>query len=119
MPASILWVIVSQLGHNAEADHELSQSLDTTWNSDPEGLPSKIAGFLLGHITEADLLNAAASPDMKKDQGQHCEVWYFDGVRKLLAGDKAGAIDCFHRCCATRARRISANTSSRSRNCRR
>jgi tetratricopeptide (TPR) repeat protein len=96
-----LWVIVSQLGQKAQADHELSQSLDSSWNADPEGLPSKIAAFLLGHTSESDLLTSAASPDVKKDQGQHCEVWYFDGVRKLLAGDKAGAIDCFRRCTDT------------------
>jgi tetratricopeptide (TPR) repeat protein len=96
-----LWVITSQLGQSADSDRTLAQSLETNWNADPEGLPSRIASFLLGHITETDLLTAASSPDMKKDQGQHCEVWYFDGVRKLLAGDKAGAIDCFRRCTDT------------------
>ena len=76
--------------------------MESTWNAEPAALPSKIASFLLDHTSETDLLAAASSStDPKKDQGQHCEVWYFDGIKKLLGGDKAGAVDCFHRCIDT------------------
>jgi tetratricopeptide (TPR) repeat protein len=96
-----LWVIGNQQNQKAAADKNLSECLESTWNAEPEQLPSKIAGFLLDHVSETDLLALAASTDPKKDMGQHCEVWYFDGIKKLMAGDKAGAIDCFHRCVNT------------------
>jgi tetratricopeptide (TPR) repeat protein len=96
-----LWVISSQLNQKAAADQALAQQLETTWNAEPEELPSKIASFLLDKISESDLMAAAVSSDAKKDQGQHCEAWYFDGMKKLLTGDKAAAIDCFQRCITT------------------
>jgi hypothetical protein len=47
------------------------------------------------------LIAAAASPDGPKDKGQHCEAWYFAGMKRLLAGDKPGAIEAFHKCLTT------------------
>ena len=44
---------------------------------------------------------AAVSPDAKTDQSQHCETWYFAGMKRLLTGDRKGAVDAFHQCLAT------------------
>jgi lipoprotein NlpI len=60
-----------------------------------------VASHLLGNVTEADLFAAAASPDAKKESGQHCEAWFYAGMKKLLAGEKKAAADCFHKCLAT------------------
>jgi lipoprotein NlpI len=62
---------------------------------------SKLAAFLLNHLSENDLIAAAASDDVKKDQGQHCEVWYFVGMKRLLAEDRKTAFDDFQKCVAT------------------
>lgn len=96
-----LWLIAKAKNSKTDPDKQLADYLQTGWNSPPDDLATKIAGFLLGRIPEADLLAAASSPDAKKDQGQHCEAWYFAGMKRLLDGDKTTAIDYFHRCVAT------------------
>jgi lipoprotein NlpI len=96
-----LWIIGTAQGHKAAADQELSVTILSNWNAEPSQLTSKIASFLLGQVNETDLMAAANSPDPKKSQGQHCEVWYFDGIKKLLAGDQAAATSSFNQCLAT------------------
>jgi lipoprotein NlpI len=61
-----------------------------------------IAEFLLNKIVEADFVAAANSPDTEKDRGQHCEAWYYSGMKRLLAGDKKTAANYFRKCLATR-----------------
>jgi tetratricopeptide (TPR) repeat protein len=96
-----LWIIEVQQGQKQNADQALTTAMQGAWNSEPGALPSKIAGFLLDHISESDLMAAAASSDAKKDQGQHCEAWYFDGMKKLLTGDRLAGLDSLHRCLNT------------------
>jgi lipoprotein NlpI len=96
-----LWLISKAQNPKIDADQELSDSLENSWNSSPDDLTSKTAAFLLGRINEADYLAAAASSDAKTDQGRHCEAWYFAGMKRLLMGDKKTAIDAFHQCLAT------------------
>jgi lipoprotein NlpI len=62
---------------------------------------SKICEFLLDKISEADLFAAADSTDPKKERTQHCEAWYFSGMKYLLAGDKKTAANYFTKCSAT------------------
>ncbi len=66
----------------------------------------KVGAFLLGNVTEDDLMTAAASPDAAKDQGQHCEAWYYAGMKRLLAGDKKTAADDFNHSLATKQTRF-------------
>jgi len=96
-----LWLVAKAQNSKTDPDQELSVDLENGWNSPPDELVSKTAAFLLGRINEADYLAAAASPDAKTDRGQHCEAWYFAGMKRLLMGDKKGAIDAFHKCLAT------------------
>ncbi|HEV7401782.1 MAG TPA: hypothetical protein VGO11_02605, partial [Chthoniobacteraceae bacterium] len=63
--------------------------------------PSRIADFLLGKLDEAALLTAAEAPDAKKTRQQKCEAWYYAGVARLTAGEKAEAASCFRKCVAT------------------
>ena len=48
-----------------------------------------------------DLFAAAASPNPKTDSGQHCEAWFYAGMKKLFSGDKKTAANYFHKCLAT------------------
>jgi tetratricopeptide (TPR) repeat protein len=97
-----LWLIGrAQNGKAADTDQDLAQALENAWNSPADDVTSKTASFLLGRMTEGDYLSATGSPDLKTDQSQHCEAWYFAGMKRLLMGDKATAIDYFHRCLAT------------------
>ena len=54
---------------------------------------SRIGRFLLDQISEFDFLGGATSSDMEKNRAQHCEAWYYAGMKRLLAGDKNTAAD--------------------------
>ena len=62
---------------------------------------SQLGDFLLGTLDEADLLKTADSSDAKEDRKQHSEAWYYSGMKRLAAGDKAGAAECFRKSIAT------------------
>ena len=96
-----IWLIVTRQNPKAHADQELSDSILNDWNSTPEDLSTKIARYLLGHFSEANLIAAAASPDPIQDQGQHCKVWYFIGMKQLLSGEKPSAIESFRKALVT------------------
>lgn len=96
-----LWLISTEKNPQGNADQELATSLQNDWNSPPEDLTSKIAAFLLGHIHESDLIANAASPDPSREPGQYCKVWYFAGMKRLLAGDMTTAISYFQKSLAT------------------
>ena len=96
-----IWLISREENPKGNADEELSTSLQNDWNSPPEELTSKIAAFLLGHIRENDLIANAASPDPSREPGQYCKVWYFAGMKRLLAGDTTAALNDFQTCVAT------------------
>ncbi len=96
-----IWVISTVQDPDGTADETLSTALQNTWNSTPEDLTSKIAAFLLGHVTEGDLIANAATPDPSREPGQYCKVWYFAGMKRLLSGDTATAIGYFQKSVAT------------------
>ena len=92
-----IWLIQHQQNKTAEADQELTAYLA----EHPSDWVSKVGEMFLGQINEADLLAVAASPNPKLNQSQHCEAWYFIGMKRLLAGDKVAAADDFRQCLAT------------------
>jgi lipoprotein NlpI len=97
-----IWIIRNQQGQKAQADQELSAALSQKWNAAPDAWASQNARILLGRISESDYLAAAVvSNDPDKDQGQHCEAWFYLGEKRLFAGDKIGASAAFRACLAT------------------
>ena len=96
-----LWLIGVAQNPTGPANQDLSNALQNNWSLAPDDLVTKIAQFLLDRESEADLIAAAASTNPKTDAGQHCEIWYFAGMKRLLSGDKATAIDYFRKCVAT------------------
>ena len=96
-----IWVISTHQSQGGDADAQLSTALLNDWNSPPEDLTSKIASFLLGHISETDLIANAASPDPSREPGQYCRVWYFAGMKRLLGGDATKAVGYFQKSVAT------------------
>lgn len=71
-PRLSIWLIRVRLDETEEASKELSTYLDKRQKATPSDWFSKVAGYLLGKVSEADLFAAAASPDPKTDSGQHC-----------------------------------------------
>jgi lipoprotein NlpI len=100
-PRLFLWLMRSRLGESDAANKELAAFLDKRRDETPEEWTSKVAGHLLGNVSEADLFAAAKSSDAKKERGLFCEAWFFAGMKKLLGGDKATAADYFRKCIAT------------------
>jgi len=63
--------------------------------------PSHIANFLLGNLTQ-DQLMAKAKTDHEAESNDHlCEAWFYSGMVKLFSGDSKGAQDCFAKAVAT------------------
>ena len=100
-PRLFLWLMRSRLGETDAANIELAAFLDKHRNVTQEEWTSKVAGYLLGNVSEANLFAAAKSSDAKKERGLFCEAWFFTGMKKLLGGDKATAADYFRKCIAT------------------
>jgi lipoprotein NlpI len=100
-PRLFLWLMRSRLGERDAANKELAAFLDKRRNATSEEWTSKVAGHLLGKVSEADLFAAAKSSDVKKQRGLFCEAWFFAGMKKLLGGDEATAADYFRKCVAT------------------
>jgi len=96
-----LWLVSTQQDPQGDADAVLSREVLNDWNSPPEDLTSKIAAFLLGHIREGELIANAASPDPNLDPPQFCKIWYFTGMKRLLAGDMKTAISYFNKSLGT------------------
>ena len=100
-PRLFLWLMRSRLGEGDAANKELAAFLQKRRDPKSEEWTSKLAGHLLGNVSEADLFAAAKSSDAKKERGLFCEAWFFAGMKKLLKGDKATAADYFRKCIAT------------------
>jgi lipoprotein NlpI/uncharacterized protein YecT (DUF1311 family) len=101
---NLIWLILAEQGQNEAANKELAADIEQQLNDASEAWTSKIASFLLNKINQADFITAAASPDPKKTRDQRCDAWFYAGIKHLLAGDKATAIDCFQKALATRAK---------------
>ena len=97
-----LWMIArSQNRTEEEANHALGDAVQNNWNASADDYVTKLAGFLLGRMSEAEVIAAAISSDPKTDQTQHCEAWYFTGMKRLLSGDRDAARDHFQHCVDT------------------
>src|SRR5438034_418261 len=96
-PRLFIWIIRSRLGEREAADKELA----TYFNAEPGTWVSKVATYLLGNLSEVELFTAAASPDANTDRGQHCEAWFYAGMKNVLGDDKWAAVQFFKKCLAT------------------
>jgi tetratricopeptide (TPR) repeat protein len=96
-----IWLCSSSLRNSERANTDLKAYLSARGSKDPGDWPSEVGWFLVGQITEQDLLRAAKSADIKKDKEQHCEAYYYIGSKRLFAGDKTIAAAEFGNCLAT------------------
>jgi lipoprotein NlpI len=96
-PRLFIWIIRSRLGEREAADKELA----THFNAEPGTWVSKVEAYLLGNLSEAEFLAAAASPVADTDRGQHCEAWFYAGMKNLLDGNKPAGTEFFKKCLTT------------------
>jgi tetratricopeptide (TPR) repeat protein len=93
-----LWIIRAQNGQKADADHNLSDYLNDCSESTKNDWLSTIGKFLLDQINETDFLAASISANLQQNKQQRCVSCYFEGMKRLLAGDKKVASQYFHNC---------------------
>ncbi len=96
-----LWLISKLENSRVDGDQALSDALENNWNNSAEDFTAKTAAFLLGRVTESDYLTAASSTDGNIDATQHCQAYYFAGMKRLLMGDRGTAADYFQKCLNT------------------
>lgn len=96
-----IWIIRARSGEKDAATKELSSYLSSRKPHNSPDWPLQIGRFLDGQITEADLLNAAASANSKTDREQHCEAFFYAGSKRLVDNDTGGAVDLFKKCLGT------------------
>jgi lipoprotein NlpI len=57
--------------------------------------PGPVINLYLGKATAATVLTAAVDSDAKKDQGRHCEAYFYLGEQALIAGKRVEAKGLF------------------------
>jgi lipoprotein NlpI/alpha-tubulin suppressor-like RCC1 family protein len=96
-----IWLIRARLGDAEAATAELDTYLTRRATGKSADWASQVGRFLAGRITESQFLAAAKSADPETETGQLCEAYFYSGSKRLLAGEKAGALDLFQKCLAT------------------
>lgn len=95
------WLLETRSGERQKANQQLlAHCLDRTGGT-PADWPNCIARFLLNQTSEADFFKAIDAADSGKELS---EFWYYTGMKHLLAGDNAGATDCFRKSLTTKTR---------------
>ena len=103
-PEIFLWLVQIRQGQGAEADKQLSAFLDKHIERSTDHWGSKICSFLTGRLSETEFVGGTGSYFAYREQGHQCEAWYYVGTKRLLAGDKTGAVDAFEKSIATKSR---------------
>ena len=96
-----IWLIRARLGETASATRELTAYLQSRPPGKPGDWRLQVGRFLAGQLPEQKFLQSAANPDTKTDHEQHCEAWFYAGMKHLLAGDQATATSDFQKCVDT------------------
>ncbi len=93
-----IWLIRAREGEQAAADQELGAWCGPGKKPKATRWEKNIGAFLLGRMSEPDLLGAARHGN---DSGRQCEAWFYAGMKRLFSGDTATARDYFQKCLAT------------------
>lgn len=90
-----IWLARARLGEAVDATKELAERLHAL---KLEPWPGRIGEFLLGKISQEELVKAAENSDEKLDREQKCEAYFYAGTRRLIDGDQEGAATLFRKC---------------------
>jgi tetratricopeptide (TPR) repeat protein len=96
-----IWVLQTRQGQTAKADKELSDYLRGRSDGSSQDFPSEVGEFLLGRVSESELMASAVSANSKQDQEQRCRAWYYAGIKRWFSGEQKIAAEYFGKCIAT------------------
>jgi lipoprotein NlpI len=80
-----LWLVKARAGQAADANRDLKQYATKEHRGRPGDWFNQIASFLMGEQNEEQFFNLAGSKD------QICDAYFYAGVKKVIAKDKAAA----------------------------
>jgi tetratricopeptide (TPR) repeat protein len=99
-----IWIIENENGQHDAATKDLSDVLAKPGLVKPDSWTAQVGNFLLGKITQDQLIAKAGESNPAVVNERFCEAWYYTGVVKRLAGDTKGARDCFTKAISTGAK---------------
>ena len=105
-----IWAVQARIGEREKADKELQAYCQNRSERTSADWQMHIAEFLLNQISAADFAKAIAPDDTGNEQS---EYWYYSGMKRLLAGNKTGASDCFRKSLTTKTRPYAVFLSAR------
>lgn len=98
------WRTQTESGQQGIAAQNLTNNLAKPNMFKPDDWSTSIGNFLLGKITQDQLLEKAHAAPSYEAAGDLCEAWFYIGVTKRIAGDLKGAQDAFDKAVATQAK---------------
>jgi tetratricopeptide (TPR) repeat protein len=98
------WMSRARLGETAVATKELQSYIDHRGTKGQNEWVSKVARFLAGQLTEAEIFISVANDDKEIENGQRCEAYFYVGTKRLIGGDKTAARKNFEKCVETSAK---------------
>lgn len=98
VPYVWVWLLRARLGERMAATKNLSESLKGYVPRESDVWYTKIARFLVGEISGADLLDAAKEANLESTRRNLCGAHFFIGSERLLRGRTSQAIESFSVC---------------------
>jgi tetratricopeptide (TPR) repeat protein len=92
-----VWLLRTRLGEMNAANEELARYLTTRPAAKVSDWYASAAGFLLGKVSEEQLLAASTAPERFEALRLQSKAWYYIGMKKLFVTEK-GAIESLARC---------------------
>jgi lipoprotein NlpI len=99
-----IWVAMSRSGETGLADVQLEQYWESRWTGNPTEWRENIAAFLVGRVSEEELLDGTTPREEMESNGRYCEAAYYLGIKHLLEGDSERAEHYFRECLSTERR---------------
>lgn len=96
-PKIHFWLVRTRMGEQKDASKELAEFMKAASTSKYMGeFGGKFISFILEQTTQAELFAYTATQGDKTNQADlDSVIWYYCGIKRLMADDKTGAIDCF------------------------
>ena len=96
-----IWIIEMENNNPGLARQDLLRALTVPAAFAPNDWPSQIGSFLLGKISQDQLLAQAKTLDPGAADQHLCEAWFYAGMVRRFSGDLKGAQLCFSNSVAT------------------
>lgn len=102
------WVYMAMVRSNQKAAADAKFQSVLSIQPDARDTVDAILAYLIGSISEADLLKTIDTKDAERAKAQTCEAHFFIGEKALLSGDSAKATQNFQQCLNTKMTNLSA-----------